>query len=461
MKDLTRGPIRGLIVAMAVPIAIGMLVQTAYFLVDLYFVSRLGSDALAGVTTGGNAVMLVMALTQMLSVGTVALMSHAVGAKDQPRAHLIFNQSLGLAMACSAFALILGWTGIGRYMDTLGAAAAISDAGRTYLMWYLPGLALQFPLAAMGSAMRATGIAMPAMVVQMLCVLVNMVLAPVLIAGWGTGHALGVAGAGLASSLAVAAGIAMMLVYYIRLERYVSLDFRAWWPRGSVWGPLLRIGVPAGGEFALLFVYTAVLYWLVRGFGAAAQAGVGLGLRLMQVAFMPALAISFAVPAVAGQNFGARRAARVRATLTQAVILEWGVMLLLAAGCHWAPAVLVSGFTQDLQVSAVAVEFLRIVSANFVAAGFVFACSGIFQALGNTWPAMVSTASRLITFVLPALWLAHQPGFALKQLWYLSVVTVLLQAIVSGFLVRAQLRRRLAGLDDAAPAGTASAPMAA
>ena len=199
MKDLTQGSIRGHIVAMATPIAVGMLVQTLYFLVDLYFVSRIGAHAVAGVSAGGNAggnaVMLTMALTQVLSVGSVALISHAVGAKDPPRANLVFNQSLGMAVACTLLTAAVGLGGIGPYMRTLGAGDAIAGAGRDYLMWYLPGLALQFPLAAMGSAMRGTGIAMPGMVVQMLTVLVNIVLAPVLIAGTPAGqlHEIGAA----------------------------------------------------------------------------------------------------------------------------------------------------------------------------------------------------------------------------------------------------------------------------
>jgi putative MATE family efflux protein len=457
MKDLTQGSVRGHILAMATPIAIGMLVQTLYFLVDLYFVSRLGSDAVAGVSQGGNAVMIAIALTQMLSVGTVALISHAVGAKEQARAELAFNQSLGLAIACTVFALVLGLVGIEPYVRTLGAGEGIAEAGRTYLMWYLPGLALQFPMAAMGSAMRGTGVAKPGMVVQMLTVLVNIVLAPILIAGWGTGRPLGVMGAGLASSLAVAAGVVMMIVYFVRLESYVSVAPAQMWPRWSVWKPLLRIGLPAGGEFFLMFLYSSVIYWLIRGFGPAAQAGFGIGMREMQSVFLPAMAIAFALPAVAGQNFGARRADRVRETLKQGVILECSVMLLLAILCHVAPESMIGAFTSDPEVAEVGVGFLTIISTNFVAMGFVFACSGLFQAMGNTWPAMASTATRLVSFVVPAVWLSLRPGFALRQVWFLSVATVLLQAIASGLMVRWQLRKRLQAFDSLAREGTVPA----
>ncbi|MCB1571743.1 MAG: MATE family efflux transporter, partial [Xanthomonadales bacterium] len=82
MKDLTEGPIAGHIVQMAVPMAVGMLIQTLYFLVDLYFVAQLGDSAIAGVSVGGTVMYIVLGLTQMLGVGTVALISHAVGRKD-------------------------------------------------------------------------------------------------------------------------------------------------------------------------------------------------------------------------------------------------------------------------------------------------------------------------------------------------------------------------------------------
>ena len=111
MKDLTQGSIRHHIIAMATPITIGMLVQTLYFMIDLYFVSRLGTDDIAGVSAAGAVVLLVMALTQMLSVGTMAPISRAVGAKDRAGANLVFNQSLLLALACTLLTLVVGALG--------------------------------------------------------------------------------------------------------------------------------------------------------------------------------------------------------------------------------------------------------------------------------------------------------------------------------------------------------------
>src|SRR5215467_7766424 len=154
MKDLTKGPIGGHLVAMAVPIAVGMLFQTLYFLVDLYFVARLGGAAVAGVGAAGNLTFVIMALTQVLGVGTVSLIAQAVGRKDQADASLVFNQSLSLATVCALLTLLAGLFLFAPYMGTLAADAEARAAGIDYLNWYLPGLALQFAIVAQASALR-------------------------------------------------------------------------------------------------------------------------------------------------------------------------------------------------------------------------------------------------------------------------------------------------------------------
>jgi Na+-driven multidrug efflux pump len=103
-------------------------------------------------------------------------------------------------------------------------------------------------------------------------------------------------------------------------------------------------------------------------------------------------------------------------------------------------------------VLAVAATFLHIISWNFVAQGIIFTCSGMFQALGNTLPGLMSSATRLVTFAIPAIWLSTRPGFELKQLWFLSVATVTLQAVTSLFLLRNQFQRRLGAKAAVAPA---------
>jgi putative MATE family efflux protein len=443
VKDLTQGPIPGQIVAMAVPIAAGMVFQTLYYLVDLYFVAGLGDSALAGGGGAGNVSMVIVALTQMLGVGTVALVSHAAGRKDQAEANLIFNQSVLLSAILGVATLVAGYGLTHLYVRSLAADEAAAAAGITYLYWYLPGLALQFAMVAMGSALRGTGIVKPTMIVQVLTVGLNTVLAPILIAGWGTRHSFGVAGAGLASTLSIAVGVVFLWFYFARLEHFVALDRRQWVPRLSSWKRILNIGLPAGGEMLVIFVVIAVVYWTIRSFGPAAQAGFGIGSRVMQAIFLPAMAISFAAAPVAGQNFGAGNVERVKETFRAAAWMSSVVMVALTLLCLWRADLFIRLFSDDPAVVAVGAPYLRIVSWNFIATGLVFSCSSLFQALGNSWPSLISSGSRVITYAIPAIWLGSHGHFELRHLWYLSVVTVSLQAVLSLLLLQQQFRQRL------------------
>jgi putative MATE family efflux protein len=443
MKDLTDGSIAKNILQMALPIAAGMFFQTLYFLIDLYFVAGLGDAALAGVGAAGNVMFIVFALTQVLGVGTVTLISHAAGRKDRTDATVVFNQSLVLSASCALVTLVLGYGLSPLYMHALGSDLPMQLAGIRYLQWFLPSLALQFALVVMGSALRGTGIVQPTMIVQVVTVVLNALLAPVLIAGWGTHYPLGVAGAGLASSLSVGVGVVLLAIYFHRLEKYVAFDAGAWRPQLATWSRLLRVGLPAGGEFALMFIYMAVIYCIIRRFGPDAQAGFGVGTRIMQSMFLPAMAVAFAAAPIVGQNYAAGKFLRVRETFSLAVTIGTCIMVALTIFCQWGAAWVIHAFAVQPAALAVGTQYLKVISWNFVATGLAFTCSAVFQGLGNTIPAVLSSASRLLTFIVPSLWFASSSHFQLVQLWYVSVASVTLQAALSLWLVRREFRRRL------------------
>jgi Na+-driven multidrug efflux pump len=284
-------------------------------------------------------------------------------------------------------------------------------------------------------------------------------LCPILISGWLTGHPLGVVGAGLATSVSVALGVLLMFLYFHRLERYVVFNAALMSPIPKVWKRVLKVGLPPGGEFALMFVFMGVVYWVIRGFGAEAQAGYGIGSRVMQSIFLPAMAIAFATAPVAGQNMGALKFDRVRETFKVAVIMLSCIMFGLTVFCQFRPDLMIAFFSDEAPVIAAGAEFLQIISLTFVASGIIFTCSGMFQALGNTMPSLVASASRLISFVIPAVWMSSQPWFELPFLWYTSVVTVFVQAVMAWVLMAREMRRKLSqGIPGLAPVSAEPPP---
>ena len=119
------------------------------------------------------------------------------------------------------------------------------------------------------------------------------------------------------------------------------------------------------------------------------------------------------------------------------------VMVAFTVLAQWRPALWLGGFTEDQQTIAIGASFLRMISLNLVAQGLIFVCSSMFQGLGNTKPALLSSGARLITYSLPLIWLSAMPGFRIEHVWYLSIATTTLQAVLCLWLLRRELGKRL------------------
>jgi putative MATE family efflux protein len=443
MHDLTKGSVSRHLLALSSFMAVSMLFQTLYYLADLYFVARLGKEAIAAVSLAGNLMVVVLAITQTLSVGTTTLISHAVGQKDHERANLVFNQAFFLSLLVGAFVAVLGFGLRERYCLWLGADVSTARLGVDYLNWFIPAMLLQFAMVAMGAALRGSGVVKPTVGIQILTVLLNIVLAPVLILGWGTGRPLGVTGAALATFLSVLAGTVCFWVYFLRPQNYLRLSIQLWKPRRSLWWGMTRVGLPAGGEFALMSVYMVLVYWIIRDFGASAQAGFGIGARVLQAMLLPVMAISFAAAPLAGQNFGARHSDRVRQTFKSASVLVAALMILFTLVSQAAPEALIRVFSTEPGVVAFGADYLRIISLNFLPMGLIFTSSSMFQGMGHTLPPLACSSLRLLLFALPAYELSLRPGFEIRQIWELSVASVVIQAVLNLILVQREFRRRL------------------
>lgn len=454
MKDFTKGPVSRHVLSVSTFIALTTAFQTLYFLADLYFVGRLGREAVAGVALAGNLAMIVLALTQALAVGATTHISQALGRKDREAAELIFNQAFVLSCLVGAVFGVAAWTTRGAYARGLAADLATANQGIAYLDWFVPALALQFTLVALGSALRGMGDMKIPTLFHVLGVALNIALAPILMFGWlgeWIGGAIGefvapemgVAGAGLASFIAIAGGCGVFGLYFMRAASPIRFRPKTWAPRLDLWWRMLKVGLPVGGEFALMFVYLVFVYDLLRPFGASAQAGFGIGVRVMQALFLPSIAIGFAVAPVAGQNYGARLGDRVRETFGAGARLVTVVMVVVTALCHIAPHAMIGFFNSDPAVVATGGDYLRIVSWNCLASGLVFVSSSTFQGMGNTLPPLLCSLARLILFVVPSLWLSRRAGFHMSTVWVVSVGSVLAQAALNLTLLRRAMRDRL------------------
>ena len=297
----------------------------------------------------------------------------------------------------------------------------------------------------MGAALRGTGNFRPGMIVQTATVIINIVLAPVLIFGWGTGRPLGVAGAAIATFVAILIGVVWMALYFLPDSAYLKFHRHEWRPRLDLWSGMLKIGLPAGAEFAMMAVYLVLVYSVSRPFGASAQAGFGIGLRIVQACFLPVVALGFAVSPVAGQNFGARQAARVRADVPHGG--GTGRQRQCSCSRFWCGSPPIGWCRSSHPIPAVIAvgeEYLHVIAWNFVASGVIFVTSSMFQAMGNTIPSLITSAFRIVLIAIPILLLANAPGFTLLWIWYISVGGIFIQLAMNLLLLRREFRVRLA-----------------
>ncbi len=348
-----------------------------------------------------------------------------------------------MSLLVGALFCVVGFFVRDLYCNSLSADNSTAALAKTYLNWFIPALALQFPLVSLGSALRATGMIKPSVGLQVLSVLLNIILAPLMIFGIGPFSRMGVSGAALATFVAILIADIATIIYFERKYHYLRLRVSQWRPQIKTWWAMLKIGIPAGAEFVLLSIYIGIVYAIIRQFGAAAQAGFGVGARIMQAMFLPVVALSFAVSPVVGQNFGGRKADRVRYSVKVALLLAAGMMLILTFISWLAAPLLIRIFSNDPNVIAFGSEYLRIVALNFVAAGVVFSSSSVFQGIGNTIPPLLSSASRLFLFALPAAFIAHSASFQIRQVWYLSVASQVIQACLNLLLLKREMGRKL------------------
>ena len=432
---------------MAAPVAVSMLAQIAYQLINLYFVTRIGAEVTAGVNAAGNIVFIVSAMVQVISAGTAVLISHRVGGRDFTDANLLFNQSIALSIACAAVISAMVVILTPPYMDAVSSNVAVTDAGVSYIVWVTPGYALLFPMMALSATLRGAGVVQPTMLIFTLTVLLNAAFAPIFIAGWGTGAALGAKGAGLATTASLVIGLACMGAYFCRSQHLFSLQLKLLYPRLAQCRRILAIGLPAGAEYTLVFLSAAVVYFALRDLGASAQAGFGIGSRVLQAILLPGMSVAFVAGTIAGQNFGARKTQRVREVFRTTALMGTVVMLATTILVQWQPSVFLEFFAADVDTTANAELFLQLMSWTFVAQGLVYTCAYMFQGLGNTVPSLTSATARFVVFAAPAAWLSHRPDFRISELWYLLTVSVAIQAALSLWLLRLEFSRKLRPLE--------------
>ena len=437
MKDMTQGSVTKHLLHMASFMAVSMVVQTLYLLADLYWVGRLGKEAIAAVGLSGNLMMVVLALTQMLGVGTTTVISHAAGRKDQASAERAFNQSVVLSLVVGLLFGIVSFPLRQQYSQSLSADAPTAAMAVSYLGWFIPALILQFPLVSLGSALRATGIIKPAVGLQVLSVILNMIFAPLLIFGVGPFPELGVVGAAVGTTIGRGCGVLFAAWCLFRPGGRIHVDRESWRFDPTLLWKLVKLS--STGVFQLLIAtasWTALMP-IMAGFGEVAIAGYVIALRVVMFALLPALGLSNAAATMVGQNLGAGKPERSEAAVWKAgwfnAVFYFGIGVIF-----WLFSNQIIGiFTDEAEVLRYGTSALHIIAYGFAFYGLGMVLETAFNGAGDTWTPTYLNFFVFWLFEIPAAYiLAYYYGLGPDGVFWAITIAFSLLAVASALLFK-------------------------
>jgi putative MATE family efflux protein len=378
---------------LAVPVMLGMAVQTAYSFTDMIFVGQLGSDAIAALTFNMPLGFFSIGITFGLGIGATSAIARLLGAKNKSGADNAASHALLVGMIAGLLIPALGLFFKDRIFAALGVPPHVLEGALIYFSIIAPSfvfsnLNVQFRSILTGEGDTRTPIAF-----QVGGTLLNLVLDPLLIftAGWG------IAGAAWATLISQAAVFLVFFYYFfIRKGTYLEPPVRAFVYSWTVVKQILQIGLPASLSMVVMSTGGMFFNWLVSRFGSDAVAAFGIGGRLDSVYFLPTFALASSMVTLTGMFYGAGRIDLIRKTVYyvfvrgQYMALGFGVVFYF-----FSPAIF-SIFTDDEAILSMAISYIRtmVFAFPFITVGVI---SGrVFQGLGEGVPSLLLTAMRVI-----------------------------------------------------------------
>lgn len=427
---LTDGSVGRHLYEMTMPMVWGLLATMSFNVVDTFFVAQLGDKELAAMGFTFPVVMVLTSIAIGLGAGTSSAVARAIGAGDQAHTKRLATDGMGLTVILSILSCLLGWLTIDPLFTLLGASQELLPFIHQYMsIWYLSAPFLMIPMVTLAS-MRAMGEIHVQGYIMIAGALLNAALDPVLIFGLGGFPRLELEGAAWATFITRACiFVASFYVLQVRMGMLVN-------PLVSMskvfqsWKAILHIGIPAMVTNIIIPFSSAVVVWLVSGYGENAVAGLSVAVRIEPVALIVFYALSGVVGPFCGQNLGAGQ--KDRLFQVQKVItffcLMFGLLLAVLLWLFGQPVVEL--FSDTVEVQQVAIAYLAIVPISYGAYGLVMAINASFNGLGMPLPGVMISFFRVFGFYIPLVWLLMN-SVGIKGLFIATAIANLLAAVIA------------------------------
>lgn len=416
-KDLTEGSVLRIILVTALPMIVAFLLQSAFNIVDAYFVGKLSADALAAVSVSFPVVFLIISLSSGVGVGTTSLVARSIGQKNFGVAGEVAEHAFFIALFLGLFFTLVGVYLAPFLFDFMGVSGVVKELALDYIYVILLGSLIMFLAMVGNSVIQGEGEMKVPMYVMASAAILNIILDPLFIFSFGWG----VRGAAWATVFARTLGLLVIVAYFFSEKTWIKLRFHRFGFRWDYVKGIFRVGLPSSLSNVTMSVGMFLVTYIVAGFGTESLAAFGIGFRLDSIAFLPAIGISIAVVSLVGQNVGAGKFERAEEVTFKAGLLATAFMSAIGLVFFVFPQAIVSVFNQDPVVVSQGVGFLKVIPLSYLFVGFSIAISGAFLGSGHAVPSFVLTIVRTIALSVPLAYVFSQ-DIGLSGVWWGMVV---------------------------------------
>ncbi len=438
-------PVGKLLATMALPLAVSMLVQALYNVVDSIYVSQVSESAVTALGLAFPVQNLLIGFATGIAVGVNSLLSKSLGEGNQERANQAAGHGIVLALIAMAVFMVFGAVGAKPYYQMQSEIEETVLGGSSYIaICCICSLGL-FMEVLFERLLQAAGKTIYTLFTQGTGAIVNILLDPIFIFGYFGVPKMGIAGAAVATVIGQWIAAILAIIFHLTRNHDVRIRMQHLRLRGEIVKPILTVGVPSIVMMAIGSVMNFGMNQILLGFsdcGETAAGVFGIYFKLQSFFFMPVFGLNNACISIVAYNYGARQGARITATLKRTVVAASCVMLLGLLAFQLVPQVLLGVFHPSDSFLTIGKSALRVISLSFPMAAIGIALGASFQALGNGLYSTLTSLSRQLIVLLPAAFLLSLSG-KVNAVWWAFPIAEIVSLIATLLFYRRIYRQKI------------------
>ena len=400
-ENVLEGSILKTLWKLAVPIMIGNSMQVLYNLVDTFWLGKVGADAVASLSVGFPIIFLLISIGGGITVAGTTLVSQYKGAGDEKHTNKVASQILVFVMFIS---IILSFVGVifnRQLLELIGTPNNILNTAEGYLDIIMGGVSFMFLFFIFSALLRGYGDTKTPMRMMIASTILNIILDPFLIFGWGFFPRLEVLGAGIATIFSRAVAGLVGLFILLTGQKGIHLRLKYLKPDWNYIKRIIKIGFPSAGEMSIRALGMTAMMGIVTNYGSAVVAAYGIGMRVLSVIMMPSRGFARAATTMVGQNLGADKIERAEKSVWVSAGLVFGLLSILGILFFNFATQIIAIFNNDPAVIEIGSDLVRVLSISFGFVGVKIVLGGSFRGAGNTGIAMVLAGVSLFGLRIP------------------------------------------------------------